>query len=70
MKAVGAWSCRACATEIGAHGHGFSNGGWCAVGGHRTKERIEYFPAARSAATPKVERVPEEVPPGTQLALL
>ena len=33
------WACKACVSEPG---HGSQGGGWCGVGRHRTRERIEY----------------------------
>jgi hypothetical protein len=65
----GAWACRDCATKHGyGAGHGLSQGGWCAVGGHRTKERIEYYPRARVSVR-RAEAVDRPAQAATQLAL-
>lgn len=70
---TGAWACHECASKSGhGRGHGYSQGGWCGLGGHATKERIEYYPDARPV-TPgevnRVEGVAVEAPAGTQMAL-
>lgn len=56
----GAWSCRECAgrRDLGA-GHGYADGGYCGVGQHTTRDRIEWFPDVEA-----VEAVDEEMPWG------
>ncbi len=45
---MGAWACKSCVAE---DGHGYAARGWCGVGDHYSRSRIEWHPEQTARGT-------------------